>query len=121
MSEYFAVYLLDNGRILQCVQCPLEFMRCGPGEAFLPVEAMLDPNRWYIDQGLQVERPALPAQLSGNQLSGVPAGAEIQIEADSYTADGSTIELSFSLPGTYHIRVVCWPYLDWEADYEATA
>jgi len=77
------------------------------------------PGLDYVQGGRILSRPMLPARLAGRVLRGVPAGAEIHIEDKVYVADGSDIELAFSLPGRYLITIKCRPHLDWSATYEA--
>jgi hypothetical protein len=76
---------------------------------------------YYVVEGEAVERPASPVTLSDLTLQGVPAGSTLTIASASlstsngerYDAEGE-IELEFSLPGSYSLRVECWPYKDWE-------
>lgn len=119
MTKDFAVYDPDTGLIKQLVQCVAEFMLCGPGEKFIEVPSQTDPGLWYVQHGKLVKRPVMSAVQVGTVISGVPKGAQVLIEGQRYTADGSPIELEFPLPGTYRIHVQCWPYLDWETTYEA--
>ena len=121
MSDFFVVHLLETGEVLQSVQCPEEFMLCGPHERYVPAPALVDPDLWYVQGGQLVKRPVLTVQISGHQLLGVPTGAQILIEGQVYRADGSTIELDFPLPGSYEITVAQWPYLDWRGVYEVKA
>ena len=121
MIQYFAVYEPKTGQILQSVQCPTEFMMCGPDEKFIEVPELIDPSTWYVKEGLLVARPSASIHLLGDTLRGVPAGAQIIVEGISYPADGSTVELEFPLPGSYEITVVQWPYLDWRGVYEVKA
>lgn len=72
----------------------------------------------YVLDGRFVDRPASPVGMNGRFLTGVPAGAVVDIDGVEYVADGSDIECEFAFPGRYAIRVVCWPFLDFEAVYE---
>lgn len=64
----------------------------------------------FVCGGKVVDRPRMPLKLSGLTLVGVPAGAVVEIEGVEYPADGTTIELGFSLPGEYDVRIDLWPY-----------
>lgn len=114
----FVVYTPDEGRILQWVESPDEMMKCGPTEAFLKVTSPVSPDTHYVLNNKVVDRPVMPASISKHLLVGLPANAQIRIEDAVYLADGSPIELEFTLPGTYRILVSAWPYRDWEVFYE---
>lgn len=49
-------------------------------------------------------------------ITGVPAGADIWVDGEKYNlAAGETVlELTFDTVGTYRIRIVSFPYQDWE-------
>lgn len=79
------------------------------------------PSTHYVADGEVVLRPPMLVQLDGTVLSGVPEGASVLIEGETYLADGSDIELEFDLPGIYTIRVRHWPCMDWEATIENLA
>ena len=73
---------------------------------------------YYVVDGEATERPASPVTLSDLTLQGVPAGSTLTINGESYDAEGD-VELEFPLPGTYRLRVECWPYRDWEGEVVA--
>lgn len=79
------------------------------------IEGAWDAADYYLVDGQPTERPASPVTLSGLTLQGVPAGSTLTINGESYEADGD-VELEFPLPGTYRLRVECWPYKDWEGE-----
>jgi hypothetical protein len=78
----------------------------------------------YMLNGEPTERPASPVTLSGLTLQGVPAGSTLTIASASLsTSNGERyenvegdVELEFPLPGSYSLRVECWPYKDWEGE-----
>jgi len=74
-----------------------------------------DADTHYIINGQPTERQTSPVSLSDLTLQGVPAGSTLTINGESYSAEG-TVELEFPLPGTYSLRVECWPYKDWEGE-----
>lgn len=75
-----------------------------------------DQGCYYILNGQPTERPASPVTLSELTLQGVPAGSTLTINGESYENVEGDIELEFPLPGTYRLRVECWPYRDWEGE-----
>jgi hypothetical protein len=77
----------------------------------------VDPVTHYIDltdpeNPTPTERPASPVTRTDLTLHDVPNGATLWINGVSYPAEGE-VELQFTLPGTYSLRVECFPYLDW--------
>ena len=87
------------------------------------VDGKWDSRTHYILNGQATERPTSPVTLSDLTLLGVPAGSTLTIASASlstsngerYDAEGD-VELEFPLPGTYSLRVECWPYKDWEGE-----
>ena len=75
-----------------------------------------DTRTHYILNGQPTERPTSPVTLSGLTLQGVPAGSTLTINGESYEGVEGEVELEFPLPGTYRLRVECWPYRDWEGE-----
>ena len=77
---------------------------------------LLDHRAHYILNGQPTERPASPVTLSGLTLQGVPAGSTLTISVERYENVEGDVELEFPLPGSYSLRVECWPYKDWEGE-----
>lgn len=75
----------------------------------------------YVLAGAITQRQTMPITVSGMKLSGATATAEIEIEGVVYECDGSDIELEFTHPGVYLVKVVDWPLLDWSAEIENQA
>lgn len=71
-----------------------------------------DADTHYVLDGQLVERPASPVTRTDLTLHDVPNGATLFINGESYAAEG-TVGLEFPLPGTYQLRVECFPFLDW--------
>lgn len=77
------------------------------------VEGEYDNRTHYIFNGQPTERPASPVTIDGRTLFNVPPGSTLWIDGEQYDAEGD-VELDFVMPGTYKLRVVCFPYLNWE-------
>lgn len=76
---------------------------------------------YYVSSGEVVPRPENPAVLSIQTLNNVPVPAQVIINGVSYETTESVVELEFTQPGTYVVKVVAWPYLDKEFTIENTA
>ncbi|MPS58898.1 MAG: hypothetical protein E2594_17270 [Pseudomonas sp.] len=117
MIENVVFYDPKTGVVLASGKTTSPALVCPAGASIL-FEAEACPGKDMVLDGVVVPRPPLQSTLVGNKLIGVPAGASLEIEGVSYIADGSPIELEFSLPGKYTIRVHAPPYLDTEVLYE---
>lgn len=71
---------------------------------------------YYVAHQQVVARPASPVQLEGTTLSQLPVPAELHIDGVAYALEAPTVTLEFPLPGTYTLRVVAFPYLDWTGE-----
>ncbi|MFS0827483.1 hypothetical protein [Pseudomonas phoenicis] len=77
---------------------------------FFYLFARASETEQYVSAGKIVSRPQMALQLVDMTLKGVPADATLIIEGIEYIADGSDIELNFSLPGEYEVVIDLWPY-----------
>ena len=109
------------GKIVRVVYCkPAE--RAGnarPGCDWIEAASAPDPDIQWVDAGEIAARPAQAPTLTGLVLASLPDPCEVIIEGTRYEVTGGTATLSFSLPGTYAVRVEAFPYLP--ADFEAIA
>jgi hypothetical protein len=119
---FYATYDPATGEILrsgQCQESDLE-LQAGDGQATIERE---NPDHHdgnaYVLEGVITERPAMPATIDGMAISSIPVGAVLTIESVDYTITDGEAELSFTLPGTYHVKLALFPYLD--AQFEVTA
>lgn len=76
---------------------------------------------FYALNGEAVARPENPTTVSGQALENVPVPATVIINGVSYETNESRVELGFSQPGTYAVKVVAWPHLDKEFNVENPA
>jgi hypothetical protein len=80
------------------------------------VDGKWDSRTHYILNGEVTERPTQSTTLDGRTLTGLPIPATLHIDGETYEVDDGEAELDFILPGTYRLRVVAWPYRDWEEE-----
>lgn len=76
---------------------------------------------FYALDGEAVPRPENPTTVSGQTLENVPVPATVIVNGTSYETSESIVELGFSQPGTYAVKVVAWPHLDKEFSVENPA
>lgn len=72
----------------------------------------------YINNGVAKQRPNQSTVLQGSTLRNLPIPCQIYINGTMYECDDGVAELSFNQPTSYHIKVVSFPFLDWEVTIE---
>jgi len=84
------------------------------------IEGDHDPaSQWYDRAAEQVrQREPMAIAVQGSSLVGVPAGATIQVDDQTYVADGSEVQLSFEHTGRFHIKVSLPTFLPFETDID---
>lgn len=118
----YAVYDPATGKIRRagsCVESDLPVIDAKAAESGHAAIERADPTHHdgnaYVDltgEPTVTARPDMPATIDGLTISGIPAGAVLTIEGVDYTVDDGEAELSFTLPGTYQVKLSLWPYLD---------
>lgn len=114
--NFLTVYNPVTGEILETHQSPGEIQLADKTKVFVPIEGNIQTQ--YVLEGGVVDRPVFEATLDGNILKGVPSGATVTIDGTDYTADGTDIELSFTLKASHTITVTKWPHMPAEFVYE---
>lgn len=96
-----------------------ELMSVYPDALFYPDGFEGDDVTHYVLAGEAVQREVQLVTLVGMKLRGVRMGASVIIEGESYNVtDTNDIELEFSYPGKYEVKVIDWPYIDWSVEVE---
>jgi len=79
------------------------------------VDGIWDHRTHYVQNDQAIPRPDQATTLNGLTLMNVPPGSTVLLDGQSYPAEGD-VELECPLPGTYQLRVIAWPYKDWEGE-----
>ena len=129
------IYKINTGEILRNVDMPEDFIpyQVGEGEAFLETQITINDGIHYVDNDVVLEKVIQPILLNKITInadgidelifSNAPLGT-IKIdnlqtkETISGTIEG-TDTFSTTIPGTYKIKIISFPYLDFEATIEA--
>lgn len=115
-----------SGQIDRIVTCPddmasLQSSPPGGGSVEVSDEIASNMLNWYMHAGSMIERPTMSASLSAVAVAAnntdiitltAPIGARVFVDGIQRAlvdADGS-IDLTFSAPGDYAIRVELWPF-----------
>lgn len=80
-----------------------------------------DIETQYAPSGVLTNRPVQATMLVGQTLHYLPAPCAIYVGDKKYECGESVADLQFDQPGTYRVRVECWPYLDKEFTVENPA
>lgn len=75
----------------------------------------------YVDiaQGIPevLPRPVMNLTINGLSISGLPSNCKIYIEDQTYDWNSPTVDLTFNLPGLYKVRIACFPYIDFNGEF----
>lgn len=87
----------------------------------LPAHVVGDyaPQDWFVVDGVATKRPAQSSQLDGLVLRDLPVPCSIEVDGVAHLCSDGVAELEFAHAGTYSIKVVAFPYLDWETEVQA--
>lgn len=82
-----------------------------------PIEYVISDNDYemneiYYSRGAIKMREVMPASISGSVITGIPIPSVIEIEGMRYDYDTDVVELEFTYPGVYFVKVSSWPYID---------
>jgi hypothetical protein len=117
MIQAVTYYCLTTGVVISSGRTDYPELVCPEGAAILK-GITADPQFDRVEEGAVIKRSVLGAAINTGVLTGVPAGAVLEIEGVTYTADGTDISLVFDLPGKYLITINAPPYLPQELMYE---
>ncbi len=106
-----AAHLGQDLQVTRAYQCI-----AGQSAIEAPLAAPSDIKYGHVVDGQLQPRPTQSTQLTGLTLADVPANATLHIDDQAYPLGDTTVALDFPLPGTYRLRVTCWPYLDWTGE-----
>ena len=130
------IYKINTGEILKNVDMPEDFIpyQVGEGEAFLETQITIDDGIHYVDNDVVLEKVIQPILLNKTTInadgidqlifSNAPLGfIKIDNLQTKETISGTiedTDTFSTTIPGIYKIKIISFPYLDFEATIEAT-
>lgn len=113
MNVNFVIYDA-TGKISRTGNCPSEWLNLQATDGEFVTVGTGDARTQMVDTAAKtvVARPVNPTQLVGMDLLNVPAGSTVTINGVGYPVTDSTVNLDFTYPGTYQIKVTGWPYQD---------
>jgi hypothetical protein len=115
-------YYLPNGAITGILKADPKSMELNKQVATDPyIDGEWDCQVYYVTNNQATLRPENPTTVSGQILENVPVPATVIVNGTSYETSESRVELGFSQPGTYAVKVVAWPHLDKEFSVENPA
>ena len=119
MSVPFMVCNLD-GVILRTGDCPEEMVSLQAQKDQFALIGWASDALHYVDttQLSRMDKHPVTATLTGLAFSGLPVPCQLTIEGVTYEHDEDAINLAFTYPGTYTVRVSALHYI--ARDYEVT-
>lgn len=106
-----------SGKIIKSISCPPEMIETQLLSSNYYIEGgRVDDSRFYIQNQQVVPRPTFSESITGTTISNLPIPTTIVIDDTPYTIDDGSAELSFSLLGTYRVRLYSFPYQDKEVE-----
>ena len=94
VDEFFADYYRSQGENLSTMENP----------EFTQINA-------YVSDGITLARPAMSLTITGSVISGIPQGATVILDQQSFTVDDGVADIEGY---TGIVKITCWPYLDAE-------
>ena len=77
------------------------------------IEGTYDLETHYIADGIATPRPAMSLTDTGSTISGIPQGATVILDQQSFTVDDGEADIEGY---TGIVKITCWPYLDAEVE-----
>lgn len=109
----YIIYDIASGSILKSLSCPEDMIELQIDDSTSYIEhERVDDSKFYIVNDTVVPRPTFSESVSGTTISGLPIPTTVIAEGTPYTITDGSAELSFSLPGTYKVRLSSFPYQD---------
>lgn len=129
----YTIYNNNTGKILKNISCPAKLLSAQYDKSNNGVlEGTFDCERFYIDNKKITPRPEL--SISCGDLLIADGVSELAITALplpstlTYSGPGfeikqeiteNSVELTTTVVGEHKIKIEAWPYLDWEATFNA--
>lgn len=112
MIPHWTRYRRDTGAIVATFACDESEATLNSNADYGVLAGQYSWPSHYVRDGAAVPRPAGPAVLDGLLLTQVPVPAILQINQATYPLTEATVELAFTLPGSYVLTLRAFPYLD---------
>lgn len=101
------------GRILFYRTMAAEDVELYPNENLIAVDTNYSDKTYMIKNGQVTPRPSMSLSVSGSVISGIPQGATVILDQQSFTVDDGEADIEGY---TGIVKITCWPYLDAEVE-----
>ena len=105
-------YDLTDGKITGTLICSEPCFEANVGGKTW-IEGTYDLEEYYVVGGIATLRPSMGLTITGSIISGIPQGATVILNEQSFTVDDGEADIS-GYTGT--VRITCFPYLDEEVE-----
>ena len=75
------------------------------------IEGTYDLEEYYVVEGIATLRPSMGLTVTGSIISGIPQGATVTLDQQSFTVDDGEADIEGY---TGVVKITRWPYLDAE-------
>lgn len=110
----FVIYKASSGEIIKSVMCPddiVDYQYNPSSEACIELEP-IDDSLFYILSGNVERRPDFNESINGTLISGLPIPTLVSVNGFDYQVDDGEVDLNFSLPGRYIVKLSSFPYVE---------
>ena len=77
------------------------------------IEGTYDLEEYYVVGGIATLRPSMGLTVTGSIISGIPQGATVTLDQQSFTVDDGEADIE-GYSGV--VQITCWPYIDEEVE-----
>lgn len=109
-------YLIHDheGRIIQTGTIPEDMLALQHVNGGTVMAGVANLNTDYVVDGAVTPRPAQDTRLIAGTLTHLPVPCTIHIDGNAHACTDDVVELEFTYPAAYAVRVEAFPYLDAE-------
>lgn len=108
-------YVYDTiGYITKIVQAATEEsvrLEMGDGDKFILSDTMFNESEHYVKGSKVLPRPAMPLTVTGSVISGIPQGATVTLDQQSFIVEDGEADIEGYMG---KVKITLFPYLDAE-------
>ena len=101
-----------SGEVFSVGYCQTHMLNANKpdGMEIIEVTQQYQPGHFYVVAGVVTPLLTFAVTVAGNIISGIPIGTKVECEGNIFTVNDGSIELTFTIPGTYKAKLSLFPY-----------
>lgn len=125
----YIVYENLTGKITKTGRCPVDMVALQAGDGRTVIEGTANDLTEYVVAGAVTPKPAMPVVIDKTEvtadgvdtatMTGLPDPCTLRVQGENHLVEGGEAEVSFDLSGQYVVKIVAFPYLDFEVTINA--